>query len=348
MTGLGDPMVPFSVPRVLRALAVLCLIVLVLPYVALAVLGLLDGENSAANLSWVMLIFGGFAFLVVTLFSAAILFRVFDLHDRAHSLALPRNTIRTLLTFLIFLILLAFIFYSSHIVTSRTADGSLTIDRAGFSQMVRELGLEGRVTEVKPVPPDEANGADLLSVRFLVEQESVAQEYFDRILIALLGISSTIIGFYFGSRTREDPGQSMDGGTANGAPVDEGNANKGSSAPGAAQKQDTGNPAAPSAGAGIGGGWAPDAARLMLASRPDGTLHGTLPVQGHLPPAADLDARIPGLDPDIAEIDLSPSDSGLQITLSGVDPADLPDEMEIEIRSKTTPGRAHRVKLGLG
>lgn len=199
-----DPVIPIdSRLRVLRTLGLLCIFVLLMPYVALAVPKLLFGRDSTTNISWVLLVFGGFSFLIVTLFSASILFRVFGLHDIKHSLALPRNSIRSLLTFLVFMILMTFIFYSTHIVADQDTPGTMTIRKAEFAETVELLQLRDRITSRKESETD----PELLIVEYLVDKKSASLEYFDRILVALLGISSTIIGFYFGSRTREDPGQ---------------------------------------------------------------------------------------------------------------------------------------------
>ena len=187
--------------RVLRTLGFLCLFVLLLPYAALAVPKLLFRDTNITNISWVLLVFGGFSFLIVTLFSASVLFRVFGLHDLKHSLALPRNSIRSLLTFLVFMILMTFIFYSTSIVANRDLPGTMTIRKSEFAATVELLQLQDRITSRAESEDD----PDLLVVQYVVDKKSTSLEYFDRILVALLGISSTIIGFYFGSRTREDP-----------------------------------------------------------------------------------------------------------------------------------------------
>lgn len=200
---IEDKLMPLSKLRVLRALGILCGLVLLLPFATLA-LPSMFGWSVSDNISWVLLIFGGFAFLIVTLFSASILFRVFELHDIKHSLALPRNSIRSLLTFLVFMILMAFIFYSSHIVSTKDAVGEMVIAKAGYAETIDALGLKGRILKFEEIAARNGEPAQVM-IQFLVEKESVSLEYFDRILVALLGISSTIIGFYFGSRTREDP-----------------------------------------------------------------------------------------------------------------------------------------------
>ena len=64
--------------RVLRTLGFLCLFVLLLPYAALAVPKILFRDANITNISWVLLVFGGFSFLIVTLFSASVLFRVIE------------------------------------------------------------------------------------------------------------------------------------------------------------------------------------------------------------------------------------------------------------------------------
>ena len=196
--------------EVLRRLSKLCVLALIVPFVAIvlpsvtvAFLNEVDQQIVAAliNLSWVLVIFGGFSFLVVSLFSAAVLFRVFNMHDKAHSLGLPRNSIRSLLTFLIFLILLAFIFYSTQVVSTQNSEGIAEIPFELLQQTIASLGISEAVTGYT-VGENEA-GDVVARVTFLVQEESAAMEYFDRILVALLGISSSIIGFYFGSRSQE-------------------------------------------------------------------------------------------------------------------------------------------------
>lgn len=198
--------------EVLRKLAWLSILALSVPFVAIlipsvsvAFLGP-DSEiiTTLINLSWVLVIFGGFAFLVVSLFSAAVLFRVFNMHDKAHSLGLPRNSIRSLLTFLVFLILMAFIFYSTQVVSTKNSTGVATIPYSELDDRIESLGISGSITGYEVITGED--GARVAHVTFVVEQESAAMEYFDRILVALLGISSTIIGFYFGSRSREVAG----------------------------------------------------------------------------------------------------------------------------------------------
>lgn len=192
---------------VLRNLSWLSLIALAVPFIAIltpSIVALLNDDpgilSALINLSWVLVIFGGFAFLVVSLFSAAVLFRVFNMHDKNHSLGLPRNSIRSLLTFLVFLILMAFIFYSTQVVSTQNSTGVALIPYEMLGETISNLGISGAVTDYEVI---EEAGKKQARVTFLVENESAAMEYFDRILIALLGISSTIIGFYFGSRARE-------------------------------------------------------------------------------------------------------------------------------------------------
>lgn len=205
--------------EVLRRLAKLSVLALAVPFVAIVIpsLGVAffkPDENVVSaliNLSWVLVIFGGFAFLVVSLFSAAVLFRVFNMHDKAHSLGLPRNSIRSLLTFLVFLILMTFIFYSTQIASTQNVDGVAEIPFSELQELeetIASLGISGAVTGYTVSSGDD--GGAIASVTFLIEGESAAMEYFDRILVALLGISSTIIGFYFGSRSRESASESND------------------------------------------------------------------------------------------------------------------------------------------
>ncbi|CUH99171.1 hypothetical protein [Leisingera aquaemixtae] len=206
----GAELLPPNKLVVLRNLSWLSLIALAVPFVAILMPGiatLLNKDPSVLtaliNLSWVLVVFGGFAFLVVSLFSAAVLFRVFNMHDKAHSLGLPRNSIRSLLTFLVFLILMAFIFYSTQVASTQSSTGNATVPIEELKETIALLELSGAVTgyeiEVKE------DGTRHAKVTFLVQEESAAMEYFDRILVALLGISSTIIGFYFGSRSNEGP-----------------------------------------------------------------------------------------------------------------------------------------------
>ncbi len=197
-----DKNTPPHAAHVLTWLGVLCVLVLIATFASLAVPKLFGWEGSD-NINWVLLLFGGFAFLLVSMFSASVLFRFFGIHDTDHSLALPRNSIRSLLTFLIFMILMTFIFYSTHIVASKDIRGEMTIAKDGYVQTIKDLNLEGRVTKIEELEGD-ANTPGKVRVHFLVEEESVSLEYLNQILVALLGISSTIIGFYFGTRSQED------------------------------------------------------------------------------------------------------------------------------------------------
>lgn len=199
--------------EVLRRLAGLSILALAVPFIAIVIPSLgvafLGADEKVVtaliNLSWVLVIFGGFAFLVVSLFSAAVLFRVFNMHDKAHSLGLPRNSIRSLLTFLVFLILMTFIFYSTQVASTQSSTGVAEMPVSELEETIASLGISDAVTGYTVVDRD---GVAMARVTFLVEGESAAMEYFDRILVALLGISSTIIGFYFGSRSHEGVGES--------------------------------------------------------------------------------------------------------------------------------------------
>ncbi|MEO9778951.1 MAG: hypothetical protein ABJH07_07835 [Sedimentitalea sp.] len=252
--------------EVLRRLARLSVFALAVPFVAIMIpslsIAFLDADSNILitliNLSWVLVIFGGFAFLVVSLFSAAVLFRVFNMHDKAHSLGLPRNSIRSLLTFLIFLILMAFIFYSTQVVSTQHSTGLALIPYSELDATIASLGLSDTVTGYEIV--EREGGEAVAHVTFLVEQESAAMEYFDRILVALLGISSTIIGFYFGSRSQE----ALDNPSGGGAESEEQvNTEVSPLAPGAADEVDSLE-------------WSVNSSVLTLSKGDDGRLTGVV------------------------------------------------------------------------
>ncbi len=103
---------------------------------------------------WVLIVFGGFAVAAIFLFSGALIYRSLGMHSADHAMALPPHSIRGLLTFFIFAMLLGFIFFSIHQVVSG-------------------------------------------------ETSEEAREYINQILMGLFGIASTVIGFYFGSRSQD-------------------------------------------------------------------------------------------------------------------------------------------------
>lgn len=182
---------------------------------------LLSGENS--QLPWMVVALGGFSILAVFLYSGSVLFRIFGLHDASQAMGLPRNSVRSLLTFLIFTILMAFIFYSTHLLRPSPFElkvytfpkDQLSVQQDRISKLGNIIDITTQERAIKNEAGDPIKDATgeiqtELVVILKVEQSATnpvafnqMREYLERILIALLSISSSIIGFYFGSRTGE-------------------------------------------------------------------------------------------------------------------------------------------------
>jgi hypothetical protein len=345
-TGAKAELLPPNKLEVLRRLAWLSMLALAVPFIAIlipsVVVAFLRPEpevmSALVNLSWVLVIFCGFAFLVVSLFSAAVLFRVFNMHDKAHSLGLPRNSIRSLLTFLVFLILMAFIFYSTQVVATQNSTGIALIPLSDLQGTVATLGLSEKMIGYEVI---EEGGTQVARVTFLVEEESAAMQYFDRILVALLGISSTIVGFYFGSRSQETSAARPDekildeDETAAGArPTETGTADETDSLE-----------------------WSVVSQVLKLAPAKDGGLTGVVMVNPSDPegdrefgarfvPTEDHDTAI-----DKASVDVTRLADRLTLHVTGVDPAKLKDigenlEMSVYYRDEEEQAKTLPVEFG--
>ena len=178
-------------------LIILSALALAIMFVSTASLYLLGETSEVHNIAWAIITFGGFALLVIFLFAGATIFRSIGVHDPRHSLALPRNSVRSLLTFLIFVMLLGFIFYSTNVLTNDQETGIATFPSSDEQSVITTLEIQGKIIQ-------RTVDGDNVTLSYNLAEDKVIVDYFDRILIALLGISSTIIGFYFGSRSRED------------------------------------------------------------------------------------------------------------------------------------------------
>ena len=181
--------------RDLGTVSVLSCLCLVIPASVMALPDPSPRQADVAAFTWVLLISGLFAGLIATLYAGSILFRLLGMHDPEHSMALPRNSVRGLLTFLVFLILMTFIFYSVHVVVSGPPPATLSLPKADLGPRIEMLGLAGKITGYTERPDG------IVELTYRTESEDGIIAYFDRILVALLGIASTIIGFYFGSRS---------------------------------------------------------------------------------------------------------------------------------------------------
>ncbi len=186
--------------------------------IAIGVLALLIGLIGAASflgifldkeqrVSWMVLTFGGFGVLLGLLFLGATIFRTLGLQDTEHALALPRHSIRSLLTFLIFMFLMVFVLYSTQSIVSfgsqrSTLSGISTADK---DNLINAVGIE-KIIEMTLVTAKTGEAArwNVIHAKEVKIDEKILA-YFDKILIALFGISTTIIGFYFGSRAKDAP-----------------------------------------------------------------------------------------------------------------------------------------------
>ncbi len=198
-------------------------LVLVLGFPVLAtVAGIwLNSEIEQSNLSWITLVFGSFGVFTVLVFLGAVCFHRLGIGDRTQSLGLPRNTVRSLLTFLIFMFLMIFIIFSAQSVMNNGKNGELQLkDLEAAQAMIDKLDLKDRVLGMKV-------GTDgSVTVEYRARHEEILMEYFDKILLAILGITSSIIGFYFGNRGREAAEESKGSTNASGDGAGDGKTGK--------------------------------------------------------------------------------------------------------------------------
>ncbi len=196
----GPDDIPQGYAAALRSVAIFFLILAGL----CAALVYADATKNDGRLLWLIVTLSAFGVLIVLLFAGAIYYRILGLSDPQHSMALPRNSIRSLLTFLIFLLLAGFIMYYVQAIWSAT--GMIKGPADEVTKTVEKLQIKDRITSWAVTPGDDGGGSTA-EVRYTVSADEDAIEALKYVLIALLGIASSIIGFYFGQRSGEVPGE---------------------------------------------------------------------------------------------------------------------------------------------
>ncbi len=163
--------------------------------------------KKAAGLAWMTYAGGGFIVIVTIMIMVSMVYRAMDVHDREQALGMPKGSVRSLLMFLVFTLLGVFVFFSVDSISQKREAGQIIVPGSDVVEIIKQIGDSIEVTSILPTEP-RTQGKDtpvaMTEVKFdrvSVPSDHVA-ELINQIAIAIFSMASSIIGFYFGTRSQ--------------------------------------------------------------------------------------------------------------------------------------------------
>ena len=166
--------------------------------------------NDASGLAWMTYAGGGFIIIVTIMIMVSMVYRAMEIHDGAQALGMPKGSVRSLLMFLVFTLLGVFVFFSVDSISQERKSGQIIVPDSIVSDRIEQLGDDIEITSILPADPRvQGDGEDrIVTTMTKVEFDRVrapsddVADLIDQIAIAIFGMASSIIGFYFGTRSQ--------------------------------------------------------------------------------------------------------------------------------------------------
>ncbi|MEM7437973.1 MAG: hypothetical protein AAF393_00130 [Pseudomonadota bacterium] len=221
----------YVIPAVIAVIGVLCIGGL------LALIG--NGiefliTNDYSGLAWMTLAGSGFITIVGIMLVGAFIYRAMNLHDSKQALGMPQGSVRSLLMFLVFTLLGVFVFFSVDSITEKRVSSEVTLVKSEADGWLKKYGKDVDIVSWVPGKDIIRNEGDeevrtptvvVKFVRFRPASDSVT-DLIDQIAIAVFSMASSIIGYYFGTRSQVPPFERKDnaGGGSPAKPAPQGEA----------------------------------------------------------------------------------------------------------------------------
>lgn len=172
-------------------------------------------SEHAPGLAWMTIAGGGFIAIVVVMILAAIVYKVMGTEDPRQALGMPQGSVRSLLMFLVFSLLGVFVFFSVDVISKQEHERSVIIVFEGedINSRIQALGDGLQVVSIRPGPMVERGSGDAIREVTTTEIEveltrgpsAAAIDHINQIAIAVFSMASSIIGYYFGTRSQIPP-----------------------------------------------------------------------------------------------------------------------------------------------
>lgn len=166
--------------------------------------------NDASGLAWMTYAGGGFIIIVTIMIMVSMVYRAMEIHDGEQALGMPKGSVRSLLMFLVFTLLGVFVFFSVDSISQERKPGQIIVPDSVIGERIEQLGDSIEVTSILSVEPRvQVDGKDRTVIAMTkVEFDRVRSpgddvtDLIDQIAIAIFSMASSIIGFYFGTRSQ--------------------------------------------------------------------------------------------------------------------------------------------------
>lgn len=171
-------------------------------------------KSNSSGLAWMTIAGGGVLLVVSIMILVAVVYRVMGVHDSKQALGMPQGSVRSLLMFLIFTLLGVFVFFSVDSIGEKYVETTMQVpfdanDNSWKAQVPQGAQLKSSgVVSVKALSPE--GKPIMVSMREIVYEQArpaseAVAEHINQIAIALFSMASSIIGYYFGTRSQIPP-----------------------------------------------------------------------------------------------------------------------------------------------